>query len=149
MEIKDLFMINLAGFGGGGFYKLAPDLNRIANQAAPNLSYLQIAGIDASGGLTTALSLTGKWLLTAAVFGLTSAELMTVRLTVDGVVIWRNSFTSLSATGISLLGGNSNISGISGTINDAYIYCDETMLIEIETTSDTDIRFQYNARPIT
>jgi len=135
----------LGGGGGGGFYKLAPDLDRIAEQATSSAGFKTITGIDASGALTTVLSLTGKWLLTTAVLSGTLAESMTLKLTVDGVVIIDSTFTA-NSNGVAVLGLAT--ANITNPMLDAYGYCETSILLEVQTTSDTSIILQYNARPI-
>ena len=139
--MADKFLSSLVG---GGLYKLAPDLDRIADQSSSSSGYKQIIGIDATAGLTTAISLSGKWLLTAAIFDSTLAEAMTVKITIDGVVTINSSFTA-ATSGIAIIGLNQSI---SNPFNDAYMYCEETLLIELETTSDNSVAFRYTARPI-
>ena len=132
------------GKAGGGLPQLAPDLTYPGDRVNLNIrTYKQIAGIDATSGLTTALSLSGKFAISLLRFTNTTAELMTVKLTVDGVVIWNDSFNGLSTAGQYLLGNMSAGAGVSETVQ-----CNTSFLLEIQTATDTTINLEYMARPI-
>lgn len=120
--------------GGGGLPQLAPDLTY------PGGPIRVVTGIDGSGGLATALSLTGKWAISYLRFINMGSEATTLKLTVDSVVIWNSSFTSGGT--LSVLG--STTAGIS----DIPISCDASFLLEIQVASDADIDLNYIARPI-
>ena len=132
------------GKAGGGLPQLAPDLTYPGDRVNLNLrTYKQIAGINASLGLTTALSLSGGFAVSLLRFTNTTAELMTVKLTVDGVVIWNASFTGTGTAGQYLLGNMSAGAGVSETVQ-----CNTSFLLEIQTATDTTINLEYMARPI-
>ena len=67
---------------------------------------------------------------------------MTVKLTVDGVVIWNDSFTGTSSSQY-LLGNIAAGQAVSETIQ-----CNTSFLLEIQTATDTDINLDYMARLI-
>ena len=97
-------------------------------------------GIDASAGLTTALSLTGKFAIDYLNFGGVLSENMTIKLTVDGTVIWNDTFVA----------GNANqlfFGGSSGGIAES-AQCNSSLLLEVQMATDTDINLSYSARPI-
>ncbi len=129
--------------GSGGLPQLAPDLTYPGDRRNLNITtYKEITGINASLGLTTALSLSGKFAISLLRFGGTSAELMTIKLTVDGVVIWNDSYTGTSSSQY-LLG---NVAGGAGTSET--IQCNTSFLLELQTATDTSVNLQYMARPI-
>lgn len=129
----------------GGLPRLAPDLNIIADRAtaASGASlFRQTGDIDGTSGLTVGLSLTGKFELSSLMIKDNVAENYTLKLTVDGVVIWNASNT---------LPSNTNLIGIVGRIGvgsaDPFV-CDQSVLLEVESTTDTAFKFGYVVRPI-
>ena len=129
--------------GGGGFYKLAPDLNRISEQKATGDGYKEI-NIDARGALTTVINLSGKWLLTNPFIYGAGNQVVTLKVTVDNIVIINDTFTVQNfRTAIVGVQG-----GITTQINDTYLYCDSNILVEFQTATANSVLFQYNARPI-
>ena len=131
------------GKAGGGLPQLAPDLTYPADRKNLNVkTYKEITGIDASGGLTTALSLTGKFAVSLANFLNTTAESMTIKLTIDSVVIWNATFLATSGAQY-ILGDSGGGNGVAETI-----LCNDSLLLEVQTTADTSINLQYMARPI-
>ncbi len=120
---------------------LAPDLtswsDRVNGQA-----YASVTAINASAGLTTMLSLTGKFLIDILFLdSMTSNDVEGVKLTIDGVVIW-------SETGLSSNGVTEPILGQSDADHGHQIRCDASLLLEIDTTADTSIDLIYQVRPI-
>lgn len=137
------FFFNSRLTNAGGV-ELAPDLTFPSG----GLSTKTIS-IDPSGGLTTALSLTGKYAITGLLFRSLADEEYTVKCTIDGVVVWNNTFNS-GTDYIGLLGDNF----IGGTVRsefatiDSTIICNASFLLEIESATDTDVKLDYRARPI-
>lgn len=125
--------------GGGNGFKLAPDLT-FPGDIAGSGSFKRLV-FDPSGALTTALSLTGKFVIDTLYFSGLTAETITVKLTVDGVVIWNDTFTT--TTTLALL---SNISTVSGS--SISITCGSSFLLELQTATDTSVTLDYLARPI-
>ena len=129
--------------GGGGLVSLAPDLTWPSGRQSTPLEYVQIAAIDASSGLTQIINLSGKFVIYYAELINLTAENNTIKLTVDGTVIWNDTY----ATGAtdSLIGANTSTT--SGQSSEA-ITCNSSFLLEYQTQTDTDIRFNYFVRPI-
>jgi hypothetical protein len=128
--------------GSGGGLSFAPDLTAPSSALSQNLPYRSITGINGSSGLTTAISLTGKYAVSWLKFeGLTS-ETITIKLTVDGVIIWNDTFTC--QTSLQLLG---NTSSSEVCVDGPYI-CNQSLLLEIQTATDTSVNLEYLARPI-
>jgi len=122
---------------------LNPDLAYPANRFSQNNTYIRITGIDASAGLTTALSLTGKYAVSYLEFKSVSIENMTIKLTIDGVIIWNSTFlTDNQEQG--LFGNNSS----DGDGPDEILQCNDSFLLEVQMASDTSIDLNYLARPI-
>lgn len=126
--------------GGGGLPKLDADLSwpSIANASSgfPSVT------VDPSGGLTTILSLSGKFAISyAELFSLTNAENYTVKLTVDGQVIWNETFAAVG-TNAYLIGTQNN------TYQDVPTSCEATWLLEVQSTVDTSVGLRYKVRPI-
>jgi len=134
-----------SGGGGGGLPQLAPDLTYPLDKASPTNVHTNITGIDATGGLTTALSLTGKFVISRLHITGTTTENITIKLTIDGIVIW-NTTVAIFTSGISLLGGAGS-SAASPNI-DFPVQIDSSLLLEVQTITDTDITLGYLARPI-
>lgn len=122
---------------GGSLPRLAPDLNFIVDKHP--LGYTAV-NFDPSGGLTTALSLTGKFAIPFLRLVNIASESYTVKLTIDGVVIW-NSSRSL-ANEEYLLGQN------TGNWADIPIMCNSSFLLEVQSTADSSVFLFYTARPI-
>ena len=125
--------------GGGGLPRLAPDLT-FPSKLTNNAGYVTI-NLNPAGALTTALSLTGRHAIDLLSFHNALVELVTVKLTVDGVVIWNDTY-SLTDDSIYLFGGTVLASAPSS------MQCESSLLLEIETLTDTDVNFNYIARPI-
>lgn len=132
---------NTIGGGGAGF-KLAPDLNYLSSGG----NIKTINGIDGSLGFTTALSLSGKFAVPHLKFEGTSSEQVSVRLTIDGAIIIDDTFNT-DANGISIFGGALG-SGVTADLNALIPVVETHLLLEISTTTDSDVRLVYNARPI-
>lgn len=132
--------------GSSGIPTLAPDLTWPNSKLISNTGYKQIAGIDATAGLTTALSLTGKFLISGLLFDDMISEAYTVKMTVDGVVIWNDSIASVTSTALVLYGAASN--SFTNSTNEPGFICNTSLLLEIQSTTDTSVTLQYIARPI-
>ena len=124
----------------GSLPQLAPDLSFPANLNA-NDGVITVTNIDGSSGLTTALSLSGKWSISLLRFQNLTSESITVKMTVDGVVIWNTSLTPPSSI-LTLLGHI----GTSSTRE--FFQCESSLLLEIQTTTDNNCQLAYVARPI-
>jgi len=138
MAIADLKKA-LIGLSGGGF-KLAPALNYPSTITSTTNTF-QTVTINPVGVLTTALSLTGRFAISFLVFRSLTAEPITVKLTIDGEVIWDSTFVT-QATLPLLVGGTSNVEP------SPIIICESSFLLEIQTTTDNSVTFDYAARPI-
>lgn len=122
--------------------RLAPDLTWFTDRSQ-NARSTQITSIDCSAGLTTLLSLTGKFELQLLYMdGLTTNDIDQIKLTMDGVVIWNTDGMSVNTTLWSLMGKADGDTGPHGLI------CHTSFLLEMETTADTAINFVYMIRPI-
>ena len=130
--------INLSGKAGGNLTQLAPDLTYPSDLTSTVNTVITVSGIDAQGSLTTILSLSGKFSIPLLALSALTAETITIKLTVDSVVIWNDTFTS--STTLTLLGK-------LGDYREP-IQCNSTFLLELETATDTSIDLDYMARPI-
>ena len=140
--------IRLSGLGGsGGLPKLAPDLG-FFESTENNRGTQKTLIIDPSGGLTTALSLTGKFAISGIGLQGLTAENLTVELTVDGVVIYNDTF--VSNTALSILNASSGGQLLSSnTFADVRaITCDSSFLLRLQTATDTSVTVNYMVRPI-
>ena len=138
--MADIKLSRIIGGDGGGGFILAPDLTFPSDLLVSN-GYKQITGIDATSGLTTALSLTGKFAISHAFFFSFTAETVTLKLTIDGKVIMNDTYTSGTS---QLVIGNESTSDRDHIIST----CEDTFLLEIQTATDTSIILNYVARPI-
>ena len=125
--------------GGGSLPKLAPDLT-FPSTRSTTTAYATVT-VNPVGALTTLLSLTGKFYIGLLQLNNLTAETVTLKLTVDGVVIWNDTYTSPISS--ALLGGN----GDTSSNNDA-IQCNSSFLLEMQTLTDTSVTLRYLARPI-
>lgn len=127
-----------------GAVRLAPDLSRTLGGATTQT----IVDIDGSSGYTTALSLTGKYIINWLVFdGFTASEQIDIKMTVDGVLIFDSSDPSTSTTDVSVYGdGNTSSSNIQ-QLEGGFIV-ESSFLLELQTSTTTDATLQYLARPI-
>lgn len=138
--MADKTLSQVIGSSSGSIPRLAPDLTYPSSTSSPGVVYKQITGIDASSGLTTALSLSGgKFYVGYLSFQDLTAENITIKLTVDGEVKWNDTYTSST---LETIFGNisTNVSELQG--------CEDSFLLEVQTATDTDITLVYHARPI-
>ena len=141
MTIK---LINKGG-GGGSLPRLEPDLTFPSSLTA-FAGYKTITGINTAGVLATALSLTGKFYINALRFEDVNTETITIKLTIDGIVIWNDTFASTNPT-IKLFGRT----GVDATATNETvesIQCNSSFLLEMQTVTDTAVILKYLARPI-
>jgi hypothetical protein len=131
--------------GGGGLPQLAPDLT-FPSSLIGNFGFKSIGSINAVGSLTTVLSLSGKFYVNALrIEGLT-AETITIKLTVDGVVIWNDTWANPN-TILKLL-GRTGVDANATTETVESIQCNESFLLELQTLTDASVNLKYLARPI-
>ena len=121
--------------------RLAPDIGRLGSQLN-NLPFIRLSGVDVSGSLQTVLSLSGKFALGMMRFSNTLSESMTIKLTIDGVIIFNDTFT-VDASGVVVYGDTTNIVNSS-----AYADVNSSLLLEAQMATDTSIDFEYVARPV-
>ena len=124
--------------GGGDLPKLAPDLSFPGDIQTGSAVPKKTITLNAVGALTTAIFLTGKYNISLLHFTSLTPEATTIKMTVDGVVVYNSTFTS--GTQIALLGGFN--------LYESPIQCDSSFLLDIEVASDSSIFFKYLARPI-
>lgn len=136
--------------GSGAGFKLAPDLNYISSNFALGQGYKSVT-VDPSGSLTTALSLTGKFAIGAAVFTSLGEDVFNIRLTIDGVVIIDDTVdanTSGGNTEAAIIGDTQG-STLTATMGAGLpVICEESFLLEIQSTTDTAVTLKYVARPV-
>ena len=125
--------------GGGGLPRLAPDLTFPSTRSTTN-AYTRVI-LNPVGSLTTALSLSGKFYIGLLQFGSLTSETITIKLTVDGVVVWNDTY--ICGSSVPLLGNNA----ATGANSDAMM-CNSSFLLEIQTATDSSVTFDYLARPI-
>ena len=137
--MTDLTLNSLVG--GSSFLKLAPDVGGYISQTDSSISEkILISGIDGSSGLTTAVSLTGKYAISYLRFSALSNESTTVKMTVDGEVIYNDTRSTIASNQWFIFGGESE--------SLPFFTCDSSFLLEIQTTSDSSVNLFYSARPI-
>lgn len=130
--------------GGGGIPELAPDLTFPSDTQNGLKTTKSVTGIDASSGLTTVLSATGKFILRHLIFTeLTNADTMTFKMTIDGEVIMNDVGFSQSGTTLSIISPALTTDGP----NEEYVVND-SILVEMQTTTDTGFNMSYLLRPI-
>jgi hypothetical protein len=128
-------------FGGGSGVTLAPDLDWPSS--AIFTGGIQQVTFNPQGSLTEALGLTGKY----AIFGLSlndmTAETVTVKLTVDGIVIW-NDVGYTSITEATLYGDLNNATKLWLTP----FICNSSLSLEVQTQTDTSVTLKYLVKAI-
>jgi len=129
--------INTSSLGGGGALpKLAPDLTAPTRWGGLN-PRTTITGLNSGGVIITALSITGgAGYITNAFFENLTVGSQTIKLTIDGVIIFNDVWTTTNATPV-LIGGIS-----SGTFFYDPVPWRDSFLLEI-TTADTAFDLQY------
>ena len=128
--------------GNDALTKLAPDLNYPQDKSLGSV-FISVGGINATGGLTTVLSLTGKFIISKLWMSLATVnDISQVKLTIDGVVIWDVDPLTNAATDPFISGTNSHLAG-----NEA-LRCDASFLLEMQTDADTNMTVNYAVRPI-
>ena len=134
--------IKLSSFGSGSSgVTLAPDLTFPSTRSSGS-AYIQ-QSIDATGGLTEVLNLTGKFVIDAILYSGLTAETVTHKLTIDGVVIWDDTFTSSAV--FQPLGF---IDGTNVSASMAPITCNSSLLLEFQTATDPNVVVRTIVRPI-
>tara|TARA_R110002020_G_scaffold147185_2_gene322337 strand:- start:5542 stop:5961 length:420 start_codon:yes stop_codon:yes gene_type:complete len=129
--------------GGGGVPQLAPDISRLSTQGAGTSPVVFLTGIDGSSGPALALGLTGKHTIEKLEFLNFTIEPVVIRLEIDGVDIFNQSYTP-SSTNIVILGGT--ISG--NAVEHTYYSIKNSLNLYVTTTTDTSIDLNVLVRPI-
>lgn len=132
--------IKLSTKSGGGVMRLAPDLTRLSTQVAGS-STVQVTGINPQGALTEILSLTGKYYISIIIITAMTAETVTCQLTIDGVDIYNQTFTS--STSLNILGTAGSARQESG-----YFLVNSSLSLKLQTATDTSVTLEYLVRPI-
>jgi len=138
--MADINLSKIAG-SGSGIPQLAPDLTYPADRFTVNgTQYELITGIDASSGLTSLVSGTGKFIILLLETDATMAESNTAKLTIDGVVVWNASFTAATSQ-------NSLLSSTTLGMSESYLV-EDSFDFEYQTATDTSIDLRFLIRPI-
>ena len=118
---------------------LAPDLTLPATSNSINNMLTNITGINPSAGLTTVLSITGTkgYIPFLSLYNLTS-ENYTIKLTIDGVVIW-NDVKNVGSAITQFIGNGTTLD--VAPFNDSFLF-------EVQSTTDTSISCQFLMRKI-
>lgn len=135
---------SITGGGAGGLPRLAPDL-AYPSTLVISAGYVRII-FNPMGALTTALSLTGKHAIDRLELVNLTLELITIKLTIDGVVIWNSTFSVPGSTLVLFGYGGGNTGALSGS--SSTMQCESSLLLEVQTLTDTAVNLQYIARPI-
>ena len=122
---------------GGGVF-LAPNLTFAGDS---NNSGYVASTVAITSTIGPILTLTGKFILDNCWLAAMTAESTEIKLTVDSVVIWDETFAS--GTSLDLVGLNS-----SRGVSQQGIRCDTSLVLELAQATDTSIQLNYLARPI-
>ena len=124
---------NLSSVSGNSLLpRLSPNLNHTANKASASATNVNVAVAVSASTPSTVLTLTGKFQVNHLSLSSLIAEIIGYKLTIDGAIIW-------DANGKS---------GITETLLDWDIQINESLLLEVTTTSDTSVTLTYRAIPI-
>lgn len=115
--------------------RLAPDLDFPSLNSSSGFKSITF---NPAGAITPALELNGKWAIAMLNLSSITAETHTIRLTIDGVIIWNSTF--VTGTTLRLL-------GYSSQTNDVAIKCNSHFLLEVQSTTDTSETLDFTARP--
>jgi hypothetical protein len=123
----------------GSLPRLAPDLTLPATSNSPNNMLTNITGINPSAGLTTVISITGTkgYIPFLSLFNLLS-ENYTIKLTIDGVVIW-NDVKNVGSATTQFIGNGATLD--VAPFNDSFLF-------EVQSTTDTSISCSFLMRKI-
>jgi len=133
----------LANIEPSGGVRLAPNLTFPTDKSS-SVNYQRITGINAVGSLTTVLNLTGKFAIPFLELRDIANENVTIKLTIDGVVIW-NAADDIFNNWIPLIGVQNNTATIASS---EVVLCESSFKLEVKTTSDSSISCSFIARPI-
>jgi len=125
--------------GDGVHSILAPDLDYPSAKNAGLDTRKQFI-FDASSGLTSVLSLTGKYVISNLELSGLTTETITIKLTIDGATIWNDTF--ICSTSEDLFGSNNN------TFVPETMQCNSSFLLEVQTATDNNVTLAYLLRPI-
>jgi len=125
-----------------GLPRLAADLTFPSKIGTAGTPWVRFTGINAVGALTPLLSLTGKHAISYALIENIDNETITIKLTIDGAVKWNDTYAN-TLLDIPLIGSAS-----SANSNDISFECNESFLLELQTTADSNVSFRALARPI-
>ena len=135
-------MIDLGG-DAQALPRLAPDLLYLSSKLYTD-NNVKLVTLTNTTSLVTALQLTGKWLISRLAFvTISNSGTVTVRLTIDGEVIWDTSVTGIHNQSIILLGD-----GGAGTMANETYMCNSSLRLEVMHSTDTTMNLNYLARPI-
>lgn len=134
--------IKMSGLSNGALPMLAADANQPTNGYSTAST---VSGIDASAGLTTALSLSGKYAIRLLQFEDLTNEACTIKLTIDGDVLFDRTSTFGAACTII---GKTQPDGVGHFQAEEAYACNSSLLLEIETATDTSISLRYIVRKI-
>lgn len=128
--------------GGGEPLKLAPDPNFITSRlGGPQLGWSQVS-IAPTGSLQTVLSLSGKYILSKLnITGMGNGANCSIKLTIDGTVIYDESNYTVNSNDAIIGGGMGNAG-----YGEQFIV-EESLVLEY-ATDGTLIIPQYVIRPI-
>ncbi len=122
---------------------LGIDLDFLETRVATSVHYISNTAIDCSAGLTTLLSLTGKFeILFLGIAAINVNDVDQLQLIIDGVTIMDEDGMTVNATTIYPWGP---IDLDNGKI---LFGCDSSLTFKCETTADTSITFEYSVRPV-
>ena len=128
--------------GGSSLAKLAPDLTW-PDDSGTGGSFVTLTGVNVQGSLQEALLAEGTFEFHHLRIAGNTAELTTVKLTIDGEVIWNAvDFTPGAQIFLYNVNGSGLVAGEGGKL------VEESFLLEMETLTDTSINVEYGLRVI-
>lgn len=127
--------------GGGGLVKLAPDLTFPSSLSA-GVGYASVTKDTTTGGLVELKGASEKSALLFFQLDSVPTESITIKLTIDGVVIWNDTFIAPS-TSLLLVGNNL----ASSTSADSF-QCDSSYSLEMTSTTGGAVVVKNLVRPL-
>ena len=127
--------------GGGGLPKLAPDLLYPSQIVVTSAPIRNTGNIDTTtGGLVTLLSLTDRSAYSLIQIDGLPLESITLKFTVDGIIILNDTFINAIATNFSLVGG--------AAVSDTTYEFNSSLLLEVSSTTGTNVNTEFIVRKI-
>lgn len=131
-------MIDIGGGDAQVLPRMAPDLLYLSSKTREDVLSKAVS-LTGTTSLVTALQLTGRWAISELYLMNYTAGTLTVKLTIDGEVIWDTTIT---------LSGSYTPFAMLGYQDDELYMCASSLKLEVKHSSSTSMLLKYMARPM-